>query len=212
MEDHRLDVMRVVLDVLRGRSQAAIDRTLSALDRHAGEQEFEGFAADALLFLGEPEAARATLEGRSRLTPALGGIFFLSRRTYRTNYAFLLHQLGDRDRAAALFDESLRASHAAIERGSEWSSRPLEIAAIHAVRGNTDEALEWLERTYQAGYRLYRILAQDPMFVSIRGHEQFQAILARMEGDVARERERVEAEGIAAVVDSMIAAGREPFR
>ncbi len=47
------------------------------------------------------------------------------------------------------------------------------------------------------------------MFTSIRNNEQFQAILARMEEDVVREGERVEAEGIAAVVDSMIAAGRD---
>ena len=59
---------------------------------------------------------------------------------------------------------------------------------------------------------MHRILAQDPMFTSLRNNEQFQAILTRMEEDVAREGERVEAEGIAAVVDSMIAAGRERFR
>ena len=200
-----------MLEVLRGRPQAAIEGIVGGLDRHAGEQEFEGFAADAMLFLGEPEAARATIERRSRLTPDAFG-FDLSQRTNRTKYAFLLHQLGERDSAAVLFDAALSANHAAIERGSELSNRPQEIAAIHAFRGNTRQALEWLERTYQAGYRLHRILAQDPMFTSIRNNEQFQAILTRMEEDVAREGKRVEAEGIAAVVDSMIAAGRERFR
>ena len=159
-----------------------------------------------MLFLGEPEAARVTLERQARLTPDAWSLD-LSQRTLRTKYAFLLHQLGDRDGAAALFDEALRANHAAIERGSEESSRPKEIAAIHAVRGNADAALEWLERTYQAGYRLHRLIAHDPMFASLRDHEQFQAILSRMDGDVARQRARVEAEGIAARVDSMIAAG-----
>ncbi len=50
------------------------------------------------------------------------------------------------------------------------------------------------------------------MFASMRNNEQFQTIITRMEEDVAREAERVEAQGIAARVDSMIAAGRDRLR
>ena len=59
---------------------------------------------------------------------------------------------------------------------------------------------------------MHRFLAQDPMFASMRNNEQFQTIITRMEEDVAREAERVEAQGIAARVDSMIAAGRDRLR
>ena len=41
---------------------------------------------------------------------------------------------------------------------------------------------------------------------NLRGHEQFRDVVARMEAHVARQLERVEAEGIAFVVDSVIAA------
>lgn len=50
------------------------------------------------------------------------------------------------------------------------------------------------------------------MFASLRDDEGLQALLSRMERDVAAERARVEAEGIAAVVDSMIAAGLDRGR
>ena len=52
-----------------------------------------------------------------------------------------------------------------------------------------------------------RILAQDPMFGSLRGNEEFQALLSRMAEEVAREDQRVEVEGLASVIDSMIVAG-----
>jgi hypothetical protein len=52
MEHHRLEMTWIVLEVLRGRTEAAIDRISSGLTRFAGELEFETFAADALLFLG----------------------------------------------------------------------------------------------------------------------------------------------------------------
>ncbi len=52
---------KITLGLLRGRSDAAVDGIVRSLDRYSGEPEFELFAADALLFLGELEAARATL-------------------------------------------------------------------------------------------------------------------------------------------------------
>ncbi len=57
------------------------------------------------------------------------------------------------------------------------------------------------------GYRWYWSLAQDPTFEPVRDDPRFTAWVARMKEDLARQRDRVEAEGIAAVLDSMIAAG-----
>ena len=61
----------------------------------------------------------------------------------------------------------------------------MEIAAIHAVRGETAPALEWLERGYEAGWRDYRITRRDPFFAALREEPRFRALLARMESDVS---------------------------
>ncbi len=82
----------------------------------------------------------------------------------------------------------------------------MEIARIHAVLGDARQALEWVERAYQAGYRGYRALRVDPMLQSLRGQDRFQQIVSRMEADVARERDLVEGGRGAFVVDSVIAA------
>ena len=203
----RLDLLRIDHDIARGRRQSAIGRITNGLEQHLGSFEFEGMAADALFFLGEPDRALAIIESRFRLTPTSRPNFSITGRSYRTIYAFLLHQGGETARAAALFDETLSHKYAQVEQGSEWSQDRNEIAAIHAVRGDTAEALRWLQQGYEVGYRRARILAQDPMFGSLRGNEEFQALLSRMAEEVAREDQRVEVEGLASVIHSMIVAG-----
>ncbi len=208
LDFQRLDVMRITLDILRGRRQRAIDQISAGLNTYADNYEFEGAAWATLLFLGETERAHAGLERRMRLAPnATSRVWWVTNRTL---YAFALLQLGDQTQANLLFDESLSRAYAAIEGGDERVFTPMEIAAIHAVRNDTVQALQWVERSFQAGYRAHRWLELDPMFESLRGHAQFQQILARMETHVARERDRVEAEGIAFVVDSVIAAAGIP--
>jgi Tfp pilus assembly protein PilF len=67
---------------------------------------------------------------------------------------------------------------------------PVEMAAIHAARAETDEALEWLERAFTAGYKDYSTLGRHPIFLAVRREARFQNLLKRMEAAVARMRER----------------------
>jgi hypothetical protein len=64
------------------------------------------------------------------------------------------------------------------------------MAAIHAARAETDEALEWLERAFTAGYKDYSTLGRHPIFLAVRREARFQNLLKRMEAAVARMRER----------------------
>jgi hypothetical protein len=97
---------------------------------------------------------------------------------------------GERDRAAALLAESSKESHAALGNGNESQRVPVDIAAIHAVKGETDQALEWLERGIAAGYTDYSTLGRHPIFASLQREARFQELLQRMEQAVARMRER----------------------
>jgi len=208
MELGRLDIGRIGLAALEGRKQDALTRVRAGLARWGASSEFEVFGADVLLFYGDPQGARVTFERAARDAPHALRVTTVSARTASTSLGYLLYEVGERERAESLFDASLQASHAAIERGSGWFSRNVDVAAIHAFRGNADSALVWLERAYEAGYRTSRILAQDPMFASVRADPRFSQLLGRMDEATARERARVEAEGIARAVDSMIGAHR----
>ena len=54
---------------------------------------------------------------------------------------------------------------------------PFEVASIHALRGELEPALEWLERAYQAGWRDNRTLARNLNFKSIREEPRFRELL-----------------------------------
>lgn len=203
---HRLDILRIMLAAAQGRSAEALAATRAALKHWKQQPEFREFAADVMSFYGEPAAARAEFESLVGYAPDTEGSW-LTGRTPRTNLAFVLHQLGERDRAARLFEESLAFNLRRIEDGSDSPFRSRDVAAILAVRGDVAGAVQWLERSYAAGNRAHRYLAQDPMFASLRGDRRFQALLERMAEAASRERERIDSEGIAAEIDALVLAG-----
>jgi TolB-like protein len=205
MEHHRLDLLRIELDVRRGAHDQALARLRDAAASYSGHPEFEWVAADLLQFLGHSEDARATKERFYATSP--DAPTWLIGRTARTNLALLVAEAGDAGRAHELLEEALRANLAAIASGSDARWRRIDIATIHAARGDRDAALDWLERAYEVGYREHRLLRQDRAFEALRGDTRFDALLARMEQANTRERARVRAEGVAAEVDAMIAAG-----
>jgi len=70
---------------------------------------------------------------------------------------------------------------------------PMELAAIHAIQGQTAKALDWLERGYRAGFKDYVILELDPFFASVREEPRFLSLTASMRQDVAEMRKRAAA-------------------
>lgn len=110
--------------------------------------------------------------------------------TFRTLYAWTLAQRGERARTDSMWDAALAQDRQDLAEGNETFDRPLEIAAISAVRGDTSKALEWLERAYQAGFKDPRVLARDPFFDGIRATPGVRRIAARMQDDVAAMRRR----------------------
>ena len=87
-------------------------------------------------------------------------------------------------------EQAENSAQKAIRAGDETFSPRIELAAVHALRGNRQKALEWLELAYAAGARDYRALEIDPFFEELRVDPRFREILERMANDVAQMRER----------------------
>jgi TolB-like protein/Flp pilus assembly protein TadD len=96
----------------------------------------------------------------------------------------------DDSRALNLGSTSL-AKSGQRERGLEWAKRALAIdpedsgmlyntACFYAVQGETDEAINCLEKAIQYGFGLRGWLENDPDFSSVRGDPRFQAILKKL--------------------------------
>jgi adenylate cyclase len=54
------------------------------------------------------------------------------------------------------------------------------IAAVHAYRGEIDDAFRWLDRAYQEHNHEMPTVKTDPEFTNLRGDPRFQALLIRM--------------------------------
>ncbi|NQT27187.1 hypothetical protein HQ585_17665 [candidate division KSB1 bacterium] len=56
------------------------------------------------------------------------------------------------------------------------------VAAIYTLLGRNGEAITWLEKAVDAGYREYPWIANDPNFSGLKGDERFDALMLRLKG------------------------------
>jgi len=113
-------------------------------------------------------------------------------RPYATYLGITYWRSGDKDRADELFAERERLIESSIQKGNQHSVIRKDMAVIHATRGETQEALEWLERAYESGYFWYDLTLKDGLMDSLHDDPRFQELIAEMEARVAEMRERVD--------------------
>ena len=185
----RLQIQLSWLDVLRGRERQALERMRRIMARDSGNEEGRGHLAELAVLTGAPDA-EALLLPLVADQPSARPTIWTSPESFGALLALVLHRRGQRAEAATLWSGALVADSADLARGHDNPDRPMEIAAIHAVRGETVAALEWLERGYEAGWRDYRFTRRDPFFAGLREEPRFRALLARMESDVSTMQQR----------------------
>jgi serine/threonine-protein kinase len=185
----RLEMTVAWLDCIRGRGEDALDRARRVVAAHPDDNEARNMLANLAVATGAPEA-KTVIEPLYRGAPEGQG--WIMWESYRSLYALLLSNLGERESAQALWTQALASAEHSLENGNESFIPRFEIAAIHAARGDTTEALEWLDRAYQAGWRGGGIINRDRFFDGLHGHPRFREIVRRAESDVAAMRRRAE--------------------
>ena len=156
--------------------------------------------------LGNYERALAYSEMGARLSP--------SAWVYHQS-AHILVRLGRRDEAAALVEKTCRqfpndvlffpirgviaASEGDAARARQeirltiqnqksfihYHHAQYDIACIHALLGEKDEALRWLTDAAHNGFPCYRFFEIDPVLESIRGEEAFRALMSELREECA---------------------------
>ena len=185
----RLEIQLAWLDFLRGRDRVALARVRRLTAANPGDAEPPSMLVNLLVQTGAADAAQV-LEPLYREEPEGAG--WIMWETYRSLHALLLARRGERDRARVEWGEALAAAERSVKTGNDAYGPRLEIAAIHAVEGDTAAALEWLDRAYQAGWRETRGILRDPFFDGLRTNPRFREIVARAEADVGVMRRRAE--------------------
>jgi serine/threonine-protein kinase len=185
----RLQYLLAGLDYLRGNETAALSRARKIAEVYPGFEEGLAVLAE-LTFLSGAADAETHIERLFRTTPGLTSSHLLKPETHGTSYAYLLMKRGERGKAAELLAGSLKQAQAAQADGNENQRIPIGIAAIHAVRGESVPAIEWLERGLTAGYKDYSTLGRHPIFESLRREPRFVDLLKKMQETVGAMRER----------------------
>jgi tetratricopeptide (TPR) repeat protein len=90
------------------------------------------------------------------------------------------HRLGQREDAERFFNRALKTFEARVANGADDPFTRYYIAGIMALRGDTERALESLERVASANPALTAARARrDPDLDALRGDPRFLAIFAR---------------------------------
>ena len=186
----RVQGMLAWLELRRGADRAALERARRLVRNEPDDTEGPPILAELAVVTGDAEAERL-IEPLARQDPKAAGQMF--PESLRSLHALTLHRRGETRRAAELWRESETAARRSLEAGAEGYAAPMELAAISAIEGRTDEALDWLERGYRAGWKDARFLDLDPFFAPVRREPRYLSLTAGMRQDVADMRKRAAA-------------------
>jgi TolB-like protein len=105
---------------------------------------------------------------------------------------YLLQKTGDADSSETVLSEAERLVRLEIEGGVDDWMPYYTLACIYTVRGDLEEALAMLRRSYELGNTEYYDYKKNPVFERLRGTEGFTRLLAEVRKNSDRMRQRVE--------------------
>jgi len=194
-DPNNIDTLLFSANALAARGQLlnAIQRVDTAIAIDPLNPELAESRAIFLYFSGDLVAAESEIRRCLEISPTytyarfvLGQILLARgerdaalRETQQGN------QDGERDLGLAVVNHALRKkmeSDAAIARltrqqGELW---PYAVAAAHAYRGEREQALDWLDKAYQARDSDLQFVLNDPLLESVRGDSRFKDLLRKM--------------------------------
>jgi tetratricopeptide (TPR) repeat protein len=176
------------VELRQGRDSSALARFRRMHRMWPTDEEVLTSVAQVAWLVEAPDADSLTLS-RYQAAPDARP-FGILPYTFRTLVAATRLRRGDVASGRALVDSALAAARAEFERGGEDPGPAVEVAALMALKGRRGEALDWLERAHQLGYRDYRWPPRDPFLKTLAKEPRFGSLLARMESEVAVMRRR----------------------
>jgi len=152
----------------------------------ADPNEFIGLiaAGDAELYSGNYDQAKQYFRKAMTIDP--------TRINLLTRMGYALWKTDQQDEAQKMFSQSLELAQERREQGDEFFGIRYNIAAIHAIQGNKEEALKWMTKAIDAGFRQFRISQRDPILENLHQDTQFKQLMAQLKEMVDEMRKRIE--------------------
>ena len=102
--------------------------------------------------------------------------------------AWFAQKRGDSAAAAKMLADAERVAMEHWRAGGESPGLPMELAAIHSMRGDGNEAAVWLQRAYELGWREWQQDQIDPMLKPVASNARWQSVVQQMRADVTQKR------------------------
>lgn len=177
-------VLLVYLYYRRGNGVRTQVEARALLEARPDDPETLNYAADVALLHGNLAAARRLFEHAITLGPDSRN-FYRARRA-KTGLGFVLWQQEVPGAARFLFDERIAVRTKEYDDGLNAWGPAYELAAIHAVLGQRPEALTWLRRAAERGWREAHLAEIDVMLQSLSGDPEYERILRDVRRQVAQ--------------------------
>ena len=183
----RIQRLLAWLEVFEGQVDRAVKRADALIARDPTSEEVKFFRAEFAFLLDAPDLERWVEPLMERSASNRG----TSAVSHRLKYAYVLRKRGEAAKAAALVAEADRVARALLDQQPDTTELRVELAAVSAMRQDTNAALEWLQRAHDGGYRDYAFLERNPILKQQMGSDpRFIEFIDRMRRDVAAQRER----------------------
>jgi beta-lactamase regulating signal transducer with metallopeptidase domain/tetratricopeptide (TPR) repeat protein len=100
-------------------------------------------------------------------------------RSSRTATSDDWYEVGTNLLSLRRLDEALDALQHSLQSGEKHSATLYNIACAHSLRGDLDEAVEYLDRAIEDGYGDEKHMQQDRDLAQVRGHARFPELLVK---------------------------------
>ena len=106
----------------------------------------------------------------------------------------ILLEEGNKVDSEILLSNALEVFLTEVKKGSQDEAPPFNVAGIHAIRGNKQEALRWLKKAIDAQWVDYAMATHGPWFVNMRNDPAFIEMIDRVKNKMDEMDSRVEQE------------------
>ncbi|NIM15537.1 MAG: protein kinase [Candidatus Aminicenantes bacterium] len=186
LSDANLNLIHCYLAL--GRYQQALEQSRKFLSAAPGRYTALFNAGYAALFSNKFEPAKQYLQRTIELY-STRNMFFLCNTTL---LGYIYWKRGEKAEARKLFDQSLNFDRKALEQGVEHLGIPHDIATIHAIRGDKEEALKWLQKVFDIGWIEFPGFLTDSLWANLRSDKRFKNMIAEANAKAYKIRKRIE--------------------
>ena len=105
--------------------------------------------------------------------------------------ALAYERMAQHELAQNALEEGVELGRKARQKGWDHPQLKVNLARIHALRGQKEEAMELLRQAYSQGWRRVWSAERDVTFEKVRFEPDFRSLMGQINTEVAALRERV---------------------